>query len=104
MPVLTGSAWVEEQERVLTFVLDLSDLKRAEGALRFLATASRVLGQSLEVSDATLQDVAGLASISVASWCVIDRPLPRGCCAGRPWRTGRRGARSGCGGDGRCPR
>ncbi|EPX61698.1 hypothetical protein D187_010317 [Cystobacter fuscus DSM 2262] len=78
VPVLTGSAWVEEQERVLTFVLDLSDLKRAEGALRFLATASRVLGQSLEVSDATLQDVAGLASFSVASWCVIDLATPEG--------------------------
>ncbi|OJH37819.1 ATP-binding protein [Cystobacter ferrugineus] len=78
VPVLTGAAWVEEQNRILTFVLDLSDLKRAEGALRFLATASRVLGQSLEVSDATLQDVAGLASLSVASWCVIDLATPEG--------------------------
>ncbi|QRK11441.1 GAF domain-containing protein [Archangium violaceum] len=78
VPVLTGSAWVEEQERVLTFVLDLSDLKRAEGALRFLATASRILGQSLEVPDATLQHVACLASLSVASWCVIDLATPEG--------------------------
>ncbi|ATB36844.1 hypothetical protein CYFUS_002259 [Cystobacter fuscus] len=78
VPVLTGAAWVEEQDRVLTFVLDLSDLKRAEGALRFLSTASRALGQSLEVSDATLQDVAGLASLSVASWCVIDLCTPEG--------------------------
>ncbi|WP_375769150.1 ATP-binding protein [Archangium gephyra] len=78
VPVLTGSAQVEEQERVLTFVLDLSDLKRAEGAVRFLATASRVLGQSLEVSDATLQHVACLASVTVASWCVIDLVTPEG--------------------------
>jgi PAS domain S-box-containing protein len=78
VPVLTGSAQVEEQERTLTFVLDLSDLKRAEGAVRFLATASRVLGQSLEVSDATLQHVACLASVSVASWCVIDLVTPEG--------------------------
>jgi len=78
VPVLTGSAQVEEQERVLSFVLDLSDLKRAEGAVRFLATASRVLGQSLEVSDATLQHVACLASVSVASWCVIDLVTPEG--------------------------
>jgi PAS domain S-box-containing protein len=69
---LTGSARVEEQARMLSFVLDLSDLKRAEGALRFLATASRILGQSPEVPDATLQHVACLASVSVASWCVID--------------------------------
>ena len=72
MPVLTGSARVEEQARVLTFMMDLSDLKRAEGALRFLATASRILGQSPEVPDTTLQHVACLASVSVASWCVID--------------------------------
>ncbi|HEY0097035.1 MAG TPA: PAS domain S-box protein, partial [Archangium sp.] len=78
VPVMTGSAQVEEQERVLTFVLDLSDLKRAEGAVRFLATASRVLGQSLEVSDATLEHVACLASVSVASWCVIDLVTPEG--------------------------
>ncbi|AKI98658.1 PAS domain S-box-containing protein [Archangium gephyra] len=78
VPVLTGSAQVEEQARTLTFVLDLSDLKRAEGAVRFLATASRVLGQSLEASDATLQHVACLASVSVASWCVIDLVTPEG--------------------------
>jgi PAS domain S-box-containing protein len=72
VPVLTGSARVEEQARVLTFVMDLSDLKRAEGALRFLVTASRILGQSPEVPDSTLQHVAFLASVSVASWCVID--------------------------------
>jgi PAS domain S-box-containing protein len=72
VPVLTGSARVEEQARVLSFVMDLSDLKRAEGALRFLATASRILGQSPEVPDTTLQHVACLASVSVASWCVID--------------------------------
>ncbi|HYO71672.1 MAG TPA: GAF domain-containing protein, partial [Archangium sp.] len=78
VPVLTGSAQVEEQERVLSFMLDLSDLKRAEGAVRFLATASRVLGQSLEASDATLQHVACLASVSVASWCVIDLVPPEG--------------------------
>jgi PAS domain S-box-containing protein len=78
VPVLTGAAWVEEQDRVLSFVLDMSDLKRAEGALRFLATASRILGQSLEVSDATLEHVACLASLSVASWCVIDLATPEG--------------------------
>jgi PAS domain S-box-containing protein len=78
VPVLTGSAQVEEQERMISFVLDLTDLKRAEGAVRFLATASRVLGQSLEVSDATLQHVACLASVSVASWCVIDLVTPEG--------------------------
>ncbi|MFL5359077.1 ATP-binding protein [Archangium sp.] len=78
VPVLTGAARVEEQERILSFVLDLSDLKRAEGALRFLATASRILGQLLEVPDATLQHVACLASVSVATWCVIDLVTPEG--------------------------
>ncbi|OJT17352.1 hypothetical protein BO221_45360 [Archangium sp. Cb G35] len=80
VPVLTGAAQVEVEEResTLSFVLDMSDLKRAEGAVRFLATASRVLGQSLEVPDATLQHVACLASVSVASWCVIDLVTPEG--------------------------
>ncbi|QRN97812.1 PAS domain S-box protein [Archangium violaceum] len=78
VPVLTGSARVEEQDRVLTFVMDLSDLKRAEGALRFLAMTGYILAQTLEVTDAILQHVACLASLSVASWCVIDLATPEG--------------------------
>ncbi len=78
VPVLTGSARVEEQDRILTFLMDLSDLKRAEGALRFLAMTGQILAPVLEVTDDILQHVACLASLSVASWCVIDLATPEG--------------------------
>ncbi|WP_257462048.1 sensor histidine kinase [Archangium lipolyticum] len=78
VPVLTGSARVAEQDRIITFVMELSDLKRAEGALRFLAMTGYILAQTLEVTDAILQHVACLASLSVASWCVIDLLTPEG--------------------------
>ncbi len=50
---------------------DIHDLKRAEGALRFLADASTVLGSSLACST-TFEQVARLAVQSQADICAID--------------------------------
>jgi PAS domain S-box-containing protein len=50
---------------------DITARKRREAALRFLAEASKVLGELLDVSS-TLQKVASLAVPHFADWCVVD--------------------------------
>jgi len=49
----------------------LADLRRAEGAQRFLAEASRRFAESLDY-EATLDTIAQLAVPSIADWCVVD--------------------------------
>ena len=55
---------------VLTFD-DVTERRRAEEALRFLAEASAALGASLDY-EATLATVARLAVPRLADWCAID--------------------------------
>jgi PAS domain S-box-containing protein len=50
---------------------DITERKHAEDAARFLAAASRMLGESLDY-DRTLQQVADLAVPTLADWCVVD--------------------------------
>lgn len=50
---------------------DITERKRAEDAARFLAAASRMLGESLDY-ERTLQQVADLAVPTLADWCVVD--------------------------------
>ncbi len=50
---------------------DITELKRGEQALRFLAGAGVALSTSLDY-EATLRTVARLAVPAVADWCVID--------------------------------
>ena len=49
----------------------LADLRRAEGAQRFLAEASRRFAESLDY-EATLDTIAQLAVPSIADWCIVD--------------------------------
>lgn len=51
---------------------DITEHKRADEALRFLADASAVLASSLD-SEATLRSLAHLAVASLADFCVIHR-------------------------------
>jgi PAS domain S-box-containing protein len=51
--------------------IDITDLKRAEERLRFLAEASKVLASSLDY-EATLKSVAELAVPALADWCAVD--------------------------------
>lgn len=50
---------------------DITERKRAENALRFLADASTVLASSLDYQT-TLVNVARLAVPRIADWCVVD--------------------------------
>jgi PAS domain S-box-containing protein len=50
---------------------DITARKRQEAALRFLAEASKELGELLDVPS-TLQRVAGLAVPQFADWCAVD--------------------------------
>ncbi|HET8552941.1 MAG TPA: ATP-binding protein [Gammaproteobacteria bacterium] len=52
-------------------LVDISERKRSEDALRFLARAGRLLGSSLDV-DVTLKSVARLAIESIADVCLFD--------------------------------
>ena len=55
----------------INVIEDITELKRAELAQRFLAEASRVLADSLDVQE-TLRTVARLAVPEIADWCAVD--------------------------------
>jgi PAS domain S-box-containing protein len=52
-------------------VADLTDRKRVEDQLRFLADASRVLSTSLDY-EATLSNVVQMTVPTLADWCAVD--------------------------------
>jgi PAS domain S-box-containing protein len=74
--------WLEEQARPLIgsggelegfagVVVDITDRRRGEEGLRFLAEAGQVLASSLDY-ETTIQKVADLAVTELADWCVVD--------------------------------
>lgn len=72
VPVLLGVAPLPgEGEKVVTFVLDITEVSRARMRHRFLADASGVLAASLDY-DETLCAVGQLTVPSLADWCFID--------------------------------
>ncbi len=58
-------------EYLSTIVRDISERKRAEETLRFLAEAGRILASSLEYEE-TLRAVARLAVPAIAEGCAVD--------------------------------
>jgi PAS domain S-box-containing protein len=56
---------------------DIAERKRTEADLRFLAEASKLLAELLDVPS-TLQKVAGLAVPHFADWCAVDLLGPDG--------------------------
>ncbi len=60
-----------------TISRNVTERKRAEHALRFLADASATLA-ALEDYESTLQKVAGLAVPDFADWCAVDLAGPDG--------------------------
>ncbi len=56
---------------------DITARKRHEATLHFLAGASKLLGQLLDIPS-TLQKVAGLAVPQFADWCAVDMLGPDG--------------------------
>lgn len=70
--VLIGSAMLEEQDRELVFVVDISAQKRAEASMRLLSEASNALiGASLDHA-ALMKSLAFLVVPRFADWCAIE--------------------------------
>ena len=70
----------DEHGRVTAGILTLADVterRRSEEAVRFLAEASAALGTSLDY-EATLATVARLAVPTLADWCTVDLAEPDG--------------------------
>jgi signal transduction histidine kinase len=64
-------------EAAISIFRDITHLKRAEQAQRFLAEATDILNRSLHV-DETLTSFAHLAVPTLADWCVVHRKSPDG--------------------------
>jgi signal transduction histidine kinase len=60
-------------EAAISIFRDITHLKRAEQAQRFLAEATDILNRSLHL-DETLTSFAHLAVPTLADWCIIHRP------------------------------
>jgi PAS domain S-box-containing protein len=71
VPVLLGAASVEDSHEGVAFVLDTTERKRAEDALRFLTEATALLSSSLDYAT-TLARVARLAVPALADWCMVE--------------------------------
>jgi PAS domain S-box-containing protein len=70
--VVIAAAMLEgSDERVVAFVLDITDRKRAEQGLWFLAESSRLLTASLDYQT-SLNSVARMIVPLQADWCAID--------------------------------
>jgi PAS domain S-box-containing protein len=67
-PVFDGDGNVR---LAINVIEDITELKRAELGQRFLAKASRVLANSLDLQE-TFKAVARLAVPEIADWCAVD--------------------------------
>jgi PAS domain S-box-containing protein len=73
-PVLDSQG---EWQAIIGISADITEQKRVEQALRFLADASAALGALVDY-ESTLQTVAGLAVPQFADWCTVDMAEPDG--------------------------
>src|SRR4051794_16742264 len=61
----------------VTIIEDVTEARRDEIKLRFLAQASKLLSSSLDI-EVTLEKVAWAAVPEIADWCTVDMPDERG--------------------------
>jgi len=73
VPVTLAAMGLEEPDRLLVMVQDLTPRRRVEEALRFLSDASRELAEVKAEPEAILTGVAHLAASAVATWCLVDQ-------------------------------
>lgn len=72
VPVLVGPSLVSRDPvRWSCVVLDLSELRRAEEAQRFLSEAGRLLAATLDTRQ-TVRTIAYLCVPRLADWCLVD--------------------------------
>ncbi|MBD6620449.1 PAS domain S-box protein [Komarekiella sp. 'clone 1'] len=71
-PILVGGSHFEEtSERGAFFVLDITERKQAEDALRCIAQTSTTLSTSLDYEE-TLEQIAKILVPQLADWCCVD--------------------------------
>ncbi|QLE55731.1 PAS domain S-box protein [Nostoc sp. TCL26-01] len=72
VPIFIGGSHFEGTlERGAFFVLDITERKRAEEALRYIAKTSSTLASSLDY-EATLEQIAKISVPQLADWCCVD--------------------------------
>ncbi|WP_193199429.1 PAS domain S-box protein [Nostoc sp. MG11] len=72
VPILIGGSHFEEtSDRGAFFVLDITERKQAEDALRCIAQTSTTLSTSLDYEE-TLEQIAKILVPQLADWCCID--------------------------------
>ncbi|MBW4615576.1 MAG: PAS domain S-box protein [Desmonostoc vinosum HA7617-LM4] len=72
LPILIGGSHFEGTlERGAFFVLDITEHKQAEEALRYVAQISNTLATSLDY-EATLEQVAKISVPQLADWCSVN--------------------------------
>lgn len=72
VPVLMGSARIEEKHRTITFVLDLTGRRRAERSLQLLSETSRLLADAFDEPSLRFNQIAGLATAKLFDLCLIE--------------------------------
>jgi PAS domain S-box-containing protein len=81
--VLVAGARLEDSNTGIGFILDLTERKRIEQTLRYLAETSIDLATSLDYQT-TLDRVAQIAVPEVADWCTVDLLNPDGTISRLP--------------------
>ncbi|MBE9037596.1 PAS domain S-box protein [aff. Roholtiella sp. LEGE 12411] len=72
LPILIGGSHFEGTlERGAFFVLDITERKQAENALRCIAEISTILSSSLDYEE-TLEQIAKILVPQLADWCCVD--------------------------------
>jgi PAS domain S-box-containing protein len=81
--VLVAGARLEDSNMGIGFILDVTERKRSERMLRYLAETSVNLATSLDY-ETTLKQVAQIAVPEVADWCTVDLLNPDGTISRLP--------------------
>ncbi|MBH8552559.1 PAS domain S-box protein [Nostocaceae cyanobacterium CENA357] len=72
IPILIGGSHYQGAiDRGAFFVLDITERKQAEDALRYIAQTSNILATSLDYEE-TLEQVAKISVPQLADWCLVE--------------------------------
>ncbi|MEA5504489.1 PAS domain S-box protein [Halotia wernerae UHCC 0503] len=72
IPILVGGSHFQGTvDRGAFFVLDITERKQAENALRYIAQTSSILATSLDYEE-TLEQIAKISVPQLADWCLVE--------------------------------